>query len=111
MLFQGRDGKIEMSHSKRDGCIHLGRVHRAAETHRMAVPAQHIAGERDGAGVVSRRGTALAGDHAVRLTGTVQNVTNHWNPLQVHSNTADPQYGQFFGNYDRKYQLDFDFLF
>jgi hypothetical protein len=49
--------------------------------------------------------------HAVRLTLTVQNITNHFNPLQVHSNTADPAYGQFFGNYDRKYLLDFDFLF
>jgi hypothetical protein len=49
--------------------------------------------------------------HAVRLTVTVQNITNHYNPLQVHSNTADPQYGQFFGNYTRKYLLDFDFLF
>jgi len=49
--------------------------------------------------------------HAVRLTMTVQNLTNHFNPLQVHSNTGDPQYGQFFGNYYRKYLLDFDFLF
>jgi len=49
--------------------------------------------------------------HAVRLTGTVQNITNHFNPLQVHSNVGDPQYGQFFGNYDRKYLLDFDFLY
>ncbi len=47
----------------------------------------------------------------VRLTGTVQNLTNHFNPLQVHSNIGDPQYGQFFGNYDRKYLLDFDFLY
>ncbi len=49
--------------------------------------------------------------HAVRLTLTVLNLTDHFNPLQVHSNIADPQYGQFFGNYDRKYLLDFDFLF
>lgn len=49
--------------------------------------------------------------HAVRLTVTVQNITNHYNPLQVHSNVADPQCGQFFGNYTRKYLLDFDFLF
>jgi len=38
-------------------------------------------------------------------------LTNHCNPLQVHSNTADPQYGRFFGNYTRKYLLDFDFPF
>ena len=49
--------------------------------------------------------------HAVRFTVTVQNITNHFNPLQVHSNIADPQYGQFFGNYNRKYLLDFDVLF
>jgi len=49
--------------------------------------------------------------HAVRLTVTVQNLTNHFNPLQVHSNVADPQYGNFFGNYNRKYLLDFDVLF
>ena len=50
-------------------------------------------------------------EHAVRLTLTVQNLTNHFNPLQVHSNIGDPQYGQFFGNYNRKYLLDFDYLF
>ena len=50
-------------------------------------------------------------EHAVRLTVTMQNITNHFNPLQVHSNIADPQYGQFFGNYDRKLLLDFDFLY
>jgi hypothetical protein len=49
--------------------------------------------------------------HAVRLTVTVQNLTNHYNPLQVHSNVADPQYGNFFGNYNRKYLLYFDVLF
>ena len=41
----------------------------------------------------------------------MQNITNDFNPLQVHSNTDDPQYGQYFGNYTRKYLLDFDFLF
>ena len=50
-------------------------------------------------------------EHAVRLTLTVQNLTNHFNPLQVHANIGDPQYGQFFGNYNRKYLLDFDYLF
>jgi len=49
--------------------------------------------------------------HAVRLSFTVRNLTNHFNPLEVHSNLADPQYGRFFGNYDRKFLLDFDFLF
>ena len=49
--------------------------------------------------------------HAVRLSGTVNNLTNHFNPLEVHSNIADPQYGTFFGNYDRRVTFDFDFLF
>jgi hypothetical protein len=49
--------------------------------------------------------------HAVRLSFTVRNLTNHTNPLQIHNNVADPQYGMFFGNYGRHYLLDFDFLF
>jgi hypothetical protein len=34
-----------------------------------------------------------------------------FNPLEVHSNVADPEYGRFFGNYDRRFVLDFDVLF
>jgi hypothetical protein len=49
--------------------------------------------------------------HAVRLSGTVRNLTDHFNPLEVHSNIADPQYGTFFGNNDRRAVLDFDVLF
>jgi hypothetical protein len=49
--------------------------------------------------------------HAVRVSLTVRNLTNHFNPLEVHSNLADSQYGTFFGNYDRKFLFDFDFLF
>ncbi len=49
--------------------------------------------------------------HAVRLSGTVRNLTNHFNPLEVHSNVADPQYRVFFGNNDRRFVLDFDVLF
>jgi hypothetical protein len=49
--------------------------------------------------------------HSVRLSGTVRNLTNHFNPLEVHSNIADPQYGGFFGSYDRRFTLDFDVLF
>jgi hypothetical protein len=49
--------------------------------------------------------------HAVRLSLTVRNLTDHFNPLEVHSNLADPQYGTFFGNYNRKFLFDFDFLF
>jgi hypothetical protein len=49
--------------------------------------------------------------HAVRLSGSVRNLTDHFNPLEVHSNTADPEYGTFFGNTGRRAVLDFDFLF
>jgi len=49
--------------------------------------------------------------HAVRLSGTVRNLTDHFNALEVHSNVADPQYGLFFGNTGRRFVLDFDVLF
>lgn len=49
--------------------------------------------------------------HAVRLSLTGRNLTNHANWLQVHNNISDPQYGGFFGNYGRHYLADFDFLF
>ncbi|HUO60783.1 MAG TPA: carboxypeptidase regulatory-like domain-containing protein [Candidatus Acidoferrales bacterium] len=49
--------------------------------------------------------------HSIRLSGTVNNLTNHMNYLEVHSNIADPQYGTFFGNYSRKFTVDFDWLF
>ncbi len=49
--------------------------------------------------------------YTLELSMTVTNVTNHFNALEVHANTGDPQYGQFFGNYDRKLRVDFDVLF
>lgn len=49
--------------------------------------------------------------HAVRFSVPLFNVTNHFNPLEVHSNIADPNYGRFFGNYPRRILLDFDFLY
>ena len=49
--------------------------------------------------------------YSLRLSGTVTNFTNHFNALQIHNNIADPQYGIFFGNYDRRYRGDFDFIF
>jgi hypothetical protein len=53
----------------------------------------------------------VMGKHAIRLSGNVVNLTNHFNPLEVHGNTADPLYGYFFGNYNRKFTIDFDFLY
>ena len=34
--------------------------------------------------------------YTVRLSGTGTNLTNHFNPLAVHSNVADPRNGIFF---------------
>lgn len=48
--------------------------------------------------------------HAIRISIPMRNLTNHFNALEVHSNIADPQYGTFFGNYPRRFLLDFDFL-
>jgi hypothetical protein len=54
---------------------------------------------------------SINAQHAVRLSLTVRNVTDHDNPLQVHNNIADPQYGTYFGNYGTHALVDFDFLF
>ena len=53
----------------------------------------------------------LTPKYSVRLSLTGYNLTNHFNALAVHDNTADPRYGVFFGNYHRRYRFDFDFLF
>ncbi|MDQ3012129.1 MAG: hypothetical protein M3X11_15650 [Acidobacteriota bacterium] len=49
--------------------------------------------------------------YAVRFTVSGFNLTNHFNPLDVRRNIADPQVGQFFGNYRRFFRLDFDVIF
>lgn len=48
--------------------------------------------------------------HTVRLALAVQNITNHFNALEVHNNIADPLFGTFMGNYGRRVTLNFDFL-
>jgi hypothetical protein len=53
----------------------------------------------------------LTPKRAIRLSATVMNLTNHFNALEIYSNVADPQYGRFFGNVNRKVLFDFDFLF
>ncbi len=53
----------------------------------------------------------LSSKYSVKLSGTGYNMTNHFNPLLVHANIADPQRGVFFGNYHRRYRFDFDFIF
>jgi hypothetical protein len=49
--------------------------------------------------------------YAVRFSVSSFNLTNHDNPQAVHFDTADPQFGQFFGDRHRRFTLDFDFLF
>ncbi len=48
--------------------------------------------------------------YSVRLSLTGLNLTNHFNPLAIHSNIADPQFGSAFGNYHRRYRFDFEVL-
>jgi hypothetical protein len=53
----------------------------------------------------------LSDKYTVRFSLSGFNVTNHFNPLQVHANTADRDYGVFFGNHKRRFRLDFDVIF
>ena len=49
--------------------------------------------------------------YTVRFSVSCNNMTNHFNALAVHSNVADPQFGTFFGNYQRRFRADFDVIF
>ena len=49
--------------------------------------------------------------YTLRFSVSGFNLTNHFNALSVHANSADPQYGVFFGNYHLRYRADFDVLF
>src|SRR5215813_3648968 len=49
--------------------------------------------------------------YALRLSVSGFNLTNHFNALDVHRNTDDPDKGVFFGNNKRKFRLDFDVIF
>jgi len=49
--------------------------------------------------------------YAVRLSVSGYNLTNHFNPDTVHGNIADPLYGVFFGQHERRYTADFDVIF
>ncbi len=48
--------------------------------------------------------------YAIRLSLTGFNLTNHFNPLAIHSNIADPDHGIAFGNYHRRYRFDFEVI-
>ncbi|MFN0107756.1 MAG: carboxypeptidase regulatory-like domain-containing protein [Blastocatellia bacterium] len=49
--------------------------------------------------------------YAFRFSVSGFNLTNRFNPLDVHRNIADPQHGLFFGNFRRFFRLDFDVIF
>ncbi len=49
--------------------------------------------------------------YSVRLSVSGFNLTNHFNPESLHNNVADPMYGVFFGQRQRKFTVDFDVLF
>ncbi len=49
--------------------------------------------------------------YAVRLSVSGFNLSNHFNPETFHNNVADPMYGVFFGQRQRRFTFDFDVLF
>ncbi len=49
--------------------------------------------------------------YAVRLSVSGYNLSNHFNPEALHNNVADPAYGVFFGQRQRRFTFDFDVLF
>lgn len=49
--------------------------------------------------------------YSVRLSVSSFNLTNHFNPEAVHYNIADPAFGIFFGQRQRRFTADFDVLF
>jgi hypothetical protein len=49
--------------------------------------------------------------YTLRFSFSAFNITGHFNPLSVHANIADPQFGTFFGTYPRRYRGDFEVIF
>jgi hypothetical protein len=49
--------------------------------------------------------------YTLRFSVGGMNLTNHFNPLDVHSNIDDPLSGVFFGNLKRRFIADFDVIF
>ncbi len=47
----------------------------------------------------------------VRVSFSVFNLTNHFNPLALRNNVADPEFGLFFGQNKRRFRVDFDLIF
>jgi hypothetical protein len=57
------------------------------------------------------RDFAVTPKYKARISLTVMNTLNHFNPLDLHGNVADPLFGTFFGHYKRRYRGDFEILF
>ena len=53
----------------------------------------------------------VSSKYSVRFAVSGSNLTDHFNPVSVHSNVSDQQYGFFFGQYRRRYTADFDVIF
>lgn len=53
----------------------------------------------------------MSDKYTLRFSVSAFNVSNHFNPLQVHANIDDPQMGVFFNTHRRRFRLDFDVIF
>jgi hypothetical protein len=53
----------------------------------------------------------MSDKYTLRFSVSGFNLTDHFNPTAVHYNIADPQFGLFFGSYQRKFTADFDVIF
>jgi len=53
----------------------------------------------------------LSDKYTVRFSVKGLNLTNHFNPLDIHSNIDDPRFGVFFGSSKRRFLPDFDVIF
>lgn len=49
--------------------------------------------------------------YSLRFSVSGFNLTNHFNPLRMHSNIDDRLHGVFFGGHKRRFRLDFDVIF
>jgi hypothetical protein len=49
--------------------------------------------------------------YAVRVSLRGFNLTNHFNPRDVHANTGDPAFGGFVASYRRYFTGGFDIVF
>jgi hypothetical protein len=50
-------------------------------------------------------------NYGIKLSARGFNLTNHFNPRDVRSNIADPQFGQFLASYRRYFAAGFDIVF